>query len=239
MDYRMNLWIHVSRYGLQDEPMDLCIQVWIKGWIYGLNVSRYGFRWTYGSMYPGMDYRMDLWIYVSRYRLQDGCMDICIQVWITEWIYGLNVSRYGLQDGPMDLCIQVWITGWIYGSLYPGMNFRMDRWIHMYPGMDYRMNLWIYVSRYGLQDGSMDLCIQVKRTVWSLLLRLEGGYKQLQSSLNIHRRLVSTPNQSSRSDLSPELHLTQLQVLHRQPRTLFFISTLLRDVGEGIGEGIW
>ena len=60
--------------------MDLCIQVQITGWIYG-------------SMYPGMNYRMDLWI---------------------------HVSRYGLQDEPMDLCIQVWITGWIYGSMYPG-----------------------------------------------------------------------------------------------------------------------
>ena len=65
--------------------MDLCIQVWITGRIYG-------------SMYPGMDYRMDLWIYVS---------------------------GYGLQDGSMDLCIQVWITGWIYGSMYSGMDAMM------------------------------------------------------------------------------------------------------------------
>ena len=85
-------------------------------------------------MYPGMDYRMNLWIYLSRYGLQDRSMDLCIQVWITGWIYELNVSRYGLQDEPID---------------------------HMYPGMDYRMNLWIYVSRYGLQDESMNLCIQV------------------------------------------------------------------------------
>ena len=184
--------------------MDLCIQVWITGQ-------------SYGSMYPGMDYRMDLWNYGSMYP--------------------------GM-DYRMDLCNQVWITGWIYGS--------------MCPGMDYRIELWIYVSRYGLQDGSvelwiqvwitgwicgtMDLCIQVQRTVWSLLLRLEGGYKQLQSSLNIHRRLVSTPNQSSRSDLSPELHLIQLQVLYRQPRTLFLVISssvqfyvMLEKVGEGIG----
>ena len=68
----MNIWIYVSRYGLQDVSMDYmylgvdyrmelwikCIQVWITGW-------------TYGSMYPGIDYRMDLWIHVSRYELQD------------------------------------------------------------------------------------------------------------------------------------------------------------------------
>jgi len=54
MDYRMDLWIYVSRYGLQDRAMDLCIQVWITGWICG-------------TMDPGMDYRMDLWNYGSMY----------------------------------------------------------------------------------------------------------------------------------------------------------------------------
>ena len=86
-------------YPGMDSRMDLCIQVWIIGCIYG-------------SMYPGMDYRMDLWIFVSRYEFQDGSMDP-------------YVSRYGLQDEPMDLCIQVWITGWIYGSMYSGMDAMM------------------------------------------------------------------------------------------------------------------
>ena len=44
----------MSRYGLQDRAMDLCIQVWITGWICG-------------TMDPGMDYRMDLWNYGSMY----------------------------------------------------------------------------------------------------------------------------------------------------------------------------
>ena len=78
--------------------MDLCIQVWITGWIYG-------------SMYLGMDYRMGLWIFVS---------------------------GYGLQDEYKDLCIQVWIIGCIYGSMYPGMDYRMDLWNYgsMYPGVE-------------------------------------------------------------------------------------------------------
>ena len=66
--------------------MDPCTQVWIAGWIYA-------------SMYPGMDYRIDLWI---------------------------RVSKYGLQDGSVDPFIQVWITGWIYGSVYPGVENTME-----------------------------------------------------------------------------------------------------------------
>ena len=108
-NYRVDLWIqagiqggsmdsgkdsgkdHISRAIGMDDRMFRCIQVWITGWIYG-------------SMYPGMDYRMNPRIYVSRNGLR-----------MVPWIY---VFRYGCHDLTMDLCIQVWIQGWIYVFRY-------------------------------------------------------------------------------------------------------------------------
>ena len=102
--------------------MDLSIQIWITGWICG-------------SLYPGMDYMMNIWIYVSRYGLQDGSMYPGMDYRMGLWIF---VSGYGLQDEYKDLCIQVWIIGCIYGSMYPGMDYRMDLWNYgsMYPGVE-------------------------------------------------------------------------------------------------------
>ena len=78
-NYRVDLWIQA---GLQSGSMDS-----------GKDYDRDG-SIDHISRAIGMDYRMDLWIYVSRNGLQDESTYLCIQEWIA--------------DGSMDLCIQIW-----------------------------------------------------------------------------------------------------------------------------------
>ena len=77
-------------------------------------------------------------MYVSKYVLNDGRMDVGVDVcnvdmdiWIPEWMYGcMDVRTYGCMDVWMYGCMDVWM----YGCVGMCMNGCMD-FVYLFVGI--------------------------------------------------------------------------------------------------------